>query len=203
MEDWDAQKMLDKYIHDYMIRKNMHTTAEIFAKEAEIAPEPAEGTIKTLNVAKEVQDVRTKINRFFTQHRVDRAAMNTERSADTNREERKTLSNYLREERFLIVLDDVWTAKAWIDLRDAFPKSNKLGKILITNRHEEVARQANPHREPHNLRLLTHQESWLLFRLEVFGEPICPSKLEDNGRLIVDQCDRLPLAIVVIAGILV
>ncbi|KAI3456250.1 hypothetical protein Pfo_012913 [Paulownia fortunei] len=38
MEDWDPQKMLDMYIHDYMIRKNMHTTAEIFAKEADVCP---------------------------------------------------------------------------------------------------------------------------------------------------------------------
>ncbi|KZV44542.1 hypothetical protein F511_17448 [Dorcoceras hygrometricum] len=240
---------------------------------------------RTLTVANEVKDVRTKIDLFFKEHRVDRAAMNTERSADTNREERKdiywkekneldpisiiglpglgkttiagkiftdprvqyefptriwvfvsqdykrkdvfisilknfktntddmlrktdmeiaqTLRDCLREGRFLIVLDDVWTAEAWLDLHVAFPKINKLGKILITSRHEEVARQANPHREPHNLRLLTHQESWLLFRLEVFGEPICPSKLEENGRFIVNQCDRLPLAIVVIAGILV
>ncbi|XP_073049297.1 uncharacterized protein [Primulina eburnea] len=41
MDDWDAQKMLDKYIHDYMIRKNLHTAAEIFANEADISPEPA------------------------------------------------------------------------------------------------------------------------------------------------------------------
>ncbi|XP_073136239.1 uncharacterized protein [Henckelia pumila] len=40
MDDWDAQKMLDKYIHDYMIRKNLHTAAETFAKEADISPEP-------------------------------------------------------------------------------------------------------------------------------------------------------------------
>ncbi|KAL3522293.1 hypothetical protein ACH5RR_015127 [Cinchona calisaya] len=36
MGDWDAQKILDKYIHDYMKRKNMHETAEIFAQEANV-----------------------------------------------------------------------------------------------------------------------------------------------------------------------
>ncbi|XP_073142744.1 putative disease resistance RPP13-like protein 3 isoform X2 [Henckelia pumila] len=113
------------------------------------------------------------------------------------------LGDYLREGRYLIVLDDVWTAEAWLDLQLAFPKTNKLGKILITSRHEEVARRANSNREPHKLRFLTHQESWLLFTLEVFGDRSCPSKLEVHGKLIVDQCDRLPLAIVVIAGILV
>ncbi|XP_073064635.1 putative late blight resistance protein homolog R1A-10 [Primulina eburnea] len=121
----------------------------------------------------------------------------------TDMEIAQILSDILREGRFLIVLDDVWTAEAWLDLHVAFPKSNYLGKILITSRHAEVARQANHKRDPHELRLLTHKESWLLFMLEVFGEPACPSKLEVHGKLIVDQCNRLPLAIVVIAGILV
>ncbi|KAL2494999.1 uncharacterized protein Fot_38756 [Forsythia ovata] len=32
------QQMLDLYIHDYMVRNNMHTTAEIFAGEAKVIP---------------------------------------------------------------------------------------------------------------------------------------------------------------------
>ncbi|XP_073273742.1 uncharacterized protein [Primulina huaijiensis] len=40
MEDWDAQKMLDKYIHDYMIRNNMHDAANIFAEEANVCRRP-------------------------------------------------------------------------------------------------------------------------------------------------------------------
>ncbi|KAA8519780.1 hypothetical protein F0562_014130 [Nyssa sinensis] len=35
-EQWDAQKMLDLYIHDYMVKKNMYETSEIFAKEANV-----------------------------------------------------------------------------------------------------------------------------------------------------------------------
>ncbi|KAK4394849.1 Disease resistance protein RPP13 [Sesamum angolense] len=38
--------------------------------------------------------------------------------------------------------------------------------------------------------------------MEVFGGPKCPSELEISGRLIADQCDRLPLAIVVVGGML-
>ncbi|XP_073148375.1 uncharacterized protein [Henckelia pumila] len=40
MEAWDAQKMLDKYIHDYMIKNNMHDAAVIFAEEANICLRP-------------------------------------------------------------------------------------------------------------------------------------------------------------------
>ncbi|GER52524.1 NBS-LRR disease-resistance protein scn3r1 [Striga asiatica] len=45
--------------------------------------------------------------------------------------------------------------------------------------------------------------SWELRQLEVFGKRDCPSYLEVFGKLIVNLCCRLPLAIVIIAGILV
>ncbi|XP_073140169.1 putative late blight resistance protein homolog R1A-10 [Henckelia pumila] len=115
----------------------------------------------------------------------------------------KLLRENLERGKFFIVMDDVWTAAAWTELQDAFPKTNNMGKILITSRNEEVAWQANRDREPHKLRLLTSEESWLLLRLEVFGKPECPSELEVLGKLIVEQCGRLPLAIVVIGGTLV
>ncbi|XP_073064636.1 putative late blight resistance protein homolog R1A-10 [Primulina eburnea] len=115
----------------------------------------------------------------------------------------KLLRMNLERGKYFIVMDDVWTAAAWEELQDAFPKANNMGKILITSRNEEVAFQANRDREPHKLRLLSSEESWLLLRLEVFGNPECPSELEALGKLIVEQCGRLPLAIVVIGGTLV
>ncbi|KAK6127625.1 hypothetical protein DH2020_038630 [Rehmannia glutinosa] len=104
--------------------------------------------------------------------------------------------------KFLIVMDDVWTAEDWDKLQVAFPKSNKMGKVLITSRQVEVAHFANRDRPPHNLRFLTQEESWLLLRWEAFGKPECPSELEVLGQRIASQCDGLPLAIVVIGGIL-
>ncbi|KAL7098331.1 hypothetical protein ACP275_09G010600 [Erythranthe tilingii] len=105
--------------------------------------------------------------------------------------------------KFLIIMDDVWTSEDWNKLQIALPKSNNLGKILITSRHEEVAWCANRIRPPHKLRFFTHAESWLLLQLEVFGKPECPTDLEVLGKLIAEQCDGLPLAVVVIGGILV
>ncbi|XVF27623.1 hypothetical protein REPUB_Repub14bG0124200 [Reevesia pubescens] len=34
---WDAEKMLDLYLHDYLVKKNMHETATLFRKEAGIS----------------------------------------------------------------------------------------------------------------------------------------------------------------------
>ncbi|XP_022845384.1 transcriptional corepressor LEUNIG_HOMOLOG-like isoform X2 [Olea europaea var. sylvestris] len=38
MDNRAAQNTLDLYIHDYMVRNNMHTSADIFAREAEVIP---------------------------------------------------------------------------------------------------------------------------------------------------------------------
>ncbi|KAK6123585.1 hypothetical protein DH2020_042674 [Rehmannia glutinosa] len=121
----------------------------------------------------------------------------------TDQELAQLVAAHLERGKFLIVMDDVWTAEDWNKLQIALPKSNKMGKVLITSRHEEVARYANRDRLPHKLRFLTQDESWLLLKLEVFGKPNCPPDLEVFGKLIVEQCRGLPLAIVVIGGILV
>ncbi|KAL0341630.1 UNVERIFIED_CONTAM: putative late blight resistance proteinR1A-10 [Sesamum calycinum] len=104
--------------------------------------------------------------------------------------------------KFLIVMDDVWTVWDWEELQIVFPKSNKMGKVLVTSRHVDVTRHFNPNRSPQKLRFLAQEESWLLLCLEVFGKSMCPPELEDLGKLIAKQCDGLPLAIVVIGGIL-
>ncbi|KAK4438509.1 putative late blight resistance proteinR1A-10 [Sesamum alatum] len=115
----------------------------------------------------------------------------------------RLVASYLESVKFLIVMDDVWTAWDWEKLEIALPKSNKMGKVLITSRHVEVGLYANKNRVPHRLRFMTQEESWLLLQLEVFGKPRCPPELEVLGKLIVNQCGGLPLPIVVIGGILV
>ncbi|KAH6809392.1 hypothetical protein C2S51_027175 [Perilla frutescens var. frutescens] len=113
------------------------------------------------------------------------------------------VTSHLSRGKFLIVLDDVWTSEDWDKLKIVLPKSNKLGKVLITSRHKEVAWHINHNRGPHNLRFLTQEESCLLLQLEVFGKARWPSaELEVLGKVIAEQCGRLPLAIVVIGGIL-
>ncbi|KAL0421970.1 UNVERIFIED_CONTAM: Disease resistance protein RPP13 [Sesamum latifolium] len=66
--------------------------------------------------------------------------------------------------KFLIIMDDVWTVDAWNQIKAALLKSNKLGKVLITSRFENVARRANRKREPHWLRFLSREESWELLQ---------------------------------------
>lgn len=39
-DEWDAEKMLQVYILDYMKKKNMHTAADVFATEANVGSNP-------------------------------------------------------------------------------------------------------------------------------------------------------------------
>ncbi|XP_042003008.1 uncharacterized protein LOC121752161 [Salvia splendens] len=111
---------------------------------------------------------------------------------------------YLEKQNFLMFMDDVWTAEIWKTIENSLPKSNRMGKVVITSRDEKVARQANHLREPHKLRVQDSKESWELLQLKVFGKlDECPPELEEIGSIIAKQCEGIPLAIIVIAGILV
>lgn len=113
------------------------------------------------------------------------------------------IRNYLQTRNFLIVLDDVWTQDAWNDLKRCFPNNLKHSRILITTRHRNLAEYARQGSEPYKLRFLTPEESRELFRKKVFGKDTFPSELEVHETAILDRCDGLPLAIVVVAGILI
>ncbi|KAH6822901.1 hypothetical protein C2S53_008094 [Perilla frutescens var. hirtella] len=111
--------------------------------------------------------------------------------------------HYLHSSKFILFLDDIWSGEAWNLIAAALPKKNGSGKVLITSRDEQVARLANPKRDPHKLRFLNQQESWELLQLEVFARfDDCPSELNVLGKRIAKQCGGVPLAIVVIGGIL-
>ncbi|KAH6822189.1 hypothetical protein C2S53_000076 [Perilla frutescens var. hirtella] len=121
----------------------------------------------------------------------------------TDKELAGMVVGYLDNGRFLLVMDDVWSCEDWDKVKTALPNTNTRGKVLITSRQAELGWHVNRRKGPHKLRFLTPEESILLLQLEVFREPKFPIDLEVEGRLIAERCGGLPLAIVVIGGILV
>ncbi|GFP92957.1 putative late blight resistance protein homolog r1a-6 [Phtheirospermum japonicum] len=106
--------------------------------------------------------------------------------------------------KFLLFMDDVWSVKVWNIIKDVLPMNNKEGKVVITSRERHVGTHANPNRVPHQLRFLYDHESWRLLQLKVFGKQDgCPPRLKLTGEDIAKQCKGLPLAIVVIGGVLI
>ncbi|XXG71056.1 hypothetical protein AAC387_Pa07g0393 [Persea americana] len=77
---------------------------------------------------------------------------------------------------------------------------------MLTTRNKEVALHADPLSRPHDMRLLKDDEGWELFMKKIFpgGDPstACPSHLEKTGRKILAKCGGLPLAILVLGGLL-
>jgi hypothetical protein len=114
---------------------------------------------------------------------------------------KKGLFEYLEQNKYLIVMDDVWTADVWNTVRFAFPDNSNGSRILITSRNREVASHASD-TPPYSLPLLNENDSWELFRKRVFRKGICPSELETLGRELAKGCKGLPLSIVVFAGLL-
>ncbi|KAL0332939.1 UNVERIFIED_CONTAM: Disease resistance protein RPP8 [Sesamum calycinum] len=106
--------------------------------------------------------------------------------------------------RYLIVLDDMWSTKAWDEVKMILPDDDNGSRIIMTTRLLDVARyvdssSSSPPREMH---FLDEDQSWNLLRQLVFKQEECPDELEKIGKLIARSCGGLPFAVVVIAGLL-
>ena len=111
----------------------------------------------------------------------------------------------LQEKRYLVVLDDLQTPSLWKELLEAFPDTQKGSRIMLTTINYRVAFSADTRGEPHRLNPLNEEDTWKLFLKKV--------RLPDNfqfsdeevfklKRKLIRRCKGLPLAIVVLGGLL-
>ncbi|XP_075668606.1 disease resistance protein RPM1-like [Castanea sativa] len=116
------------------------------------------------------------------------------------------LKHYLREQRYVVIFDDIWNIGFWEHIKCAFPENDKGGRIIITTRSENVApsNKESPYYYVYKLPPLPLEKALELFYKKVFqwerGQ--CPPELYDLSRVIVERCGGLPLAIVAIGGLL-
>ncbi|KAL3370045.1 hypothetical protein AABB24_007198 [Solanum stoloniferum] len=110
----------------------------------------------------------------------------------------------LYDKRYLIILDDVWDIATGEMLIACFPKVKRGNRIILTSHSSEVGSKVKCLSDPLHLQLLTPEKSWDLFVKKVFGdEGSCPAELSEVGQQIVEKCQGLPLAVVLIAGVIV
>lgn len=140
------------------------------------------------------RDILFNILKWFT-NRFDEFQNKNE--ADIAEEIRNRVANG---GKCLIVLDDVWDSEVVDFVKTVFPKNNKAHRIMMTTRHEDIARSVNEN--PHNLKFLEPDESFQLLEKRAFGVSRCPYYLVEHGVTIVERCSGVPLTIVVIAGAL-
>ena len=117
------------------------------------------------------------------------------------------LKEELGEEKYLVVLDDVWgNERSWWDsLKSALPRN--LGCcVIVTTRIENVARTMGAiEKRIHRPKILSDENSWSLFSKIAFawnGGKYPNSDVASLGKEIVARCKGLPLAIRVVGGMM-
>ncbi|KAB2609546.1 disease resistance protein [Pyrus ussuriensis x Pyrus communis] len=114
-----------------------------------------------------------------------------------------------QESRCLVVIDDIWSIETWESLKAAFPLNQRTeSRILLTTRVKEVAlHAADRNGVLHQPRPLNEDESWeLLEKIAIFGREEITSevvgKMKEIGKKMLQHCAGLPLAVIVLAGLL-
>ncbi|XP_073313476.1 disease resistance protein RPM1-like [Primulina huaijiensis] len=122
----------------------------------------------------------------------------------TGDEMKEYVSNFLKDKTYVIVLDDVWKVDAWKSIRYAFPRMSARGRIIITTRFHDVGNVARCETNGHlyHLNPLTAEKSEELFYRKAFPRSSCPPYLNEISKSILKRCEGLPLALVVIGGLL-
>ncbi|KAK4720767.1 hypothetical protein R3W88_011000 [Solanum pinnatisectum] len=120
----------------------------------------------------------------------------------TERDLKIYLRDLLKERKYLVVVDDVWQREAWESLKRAFPDGKNGSRVIITTRKEDVAERADDRGFVHKLRFLSQEESWDLFRRKLLDVQAMVPEMASLAKDMVEKCRGLPLAIVVLSGLL-
>ncbi|KAL0354896.1 UNVERIFIED_CONTAM: Disease resistance protein RPP13 [Sesamum radiatum] len=122
-------------------------------------------------------------------------------SKHSNEQLGEQLRKNLYGRKYLIVMDDMWSTKVWDEVRKYFPDTWNQSRVVITTRLSNVAVNFDSE-APHEMDFLDEDKSWNLFCEKVFLGEACPPELEEIGKQIAKSCKGLPLALVVIGGLL-
>ncbi|KAL1145916.1 hypothetical protein V6Z11_A11G333300 [Gossypium hirsutum] len=106
----------------------------------------------------------------------------------------KKFSSFFEENKCLVILDDVWNIEACDSLKPAFSARDKKSKILLASRNKEIVSHADKNGFLYELQYLNY--IWELFQKIAFPQTNSP------GEDMVTYCAGLPLAIIIVGGIL-
>ncbi|KAG8391285.1 hypothetical protein BUALT_Bualt01G0172100 [Buddleja alternifolia] len=115
-----------------------------------------------------------------------------------------TIKDFLKQRRYLLVFDDVWSIEAWEAIKYVFPNEDQGSRVILTTRSMDVASSCSAETKGYvyELNPLSKEESWILFCQKAFHGNSCPEHLSDICENILRRCGGLPLAIVAISRVL-
>uniref|UniRef100_A0A0D3HNU3 Uncharacterized protein n=1 Tax=Oryza barthii TaxID=65489 RepID=A0A0D3HNU3_9ORYZ len=115
---------------------------------------------------------------------------------------KRKLLEQLKSKRYHILIDDIWSVSAWENIRDSLPKSDKGSCVVVTTRFNSVAEACRRQQgHVHKLKQLDPESSRNLFLQIISANDLCPNR-HINASIIMRICGGLPLAIVVVAGLI-
>ncbi|KAJ8442089.1 LOW QUALITY PROTEIN: hypothetical protein Cgig2_007927 [Carnegiea gigantea] len=116
------------------------------------------------------------------------------------------LYDVLKRTKCLVVLDDIWFIKDWNCLKHAFPLNDDCcaSKVLVTTRDSQIFSYYPSHVVYYyEAEFLNPSQSWeLLEKKANFNKDNAESRMVEVGEKMLKHCNGLPLAIVVLGGIL-
>jgi NB-ARC domain/Rx N-terminal domain len=119
---------------------------------------------------------------------------------------RKSLKLLLMSKKYLIVLDDVWSPDVCSQLLQDLSFCGDGSRIILTSRQQDIPSSVIT--SLYELKPINEEQSWQLFLNKAFPQSnqqngcYCPMELEDLGRELSKKCYGLPLALVVLGGLL-
>ncbi|KAL6861450.1 hypothetical protein ACP4OV_017150 [Aristida adscensionis] len=131
----------------------------------------------------------------------------------TEQDMKMLLHNFALNERYLIVLDDIWSTDAWDIISAAIPDKRNGSRVILTTRNEAVAHHPRARKKIHKPKLLNEEESTQLLLSTALPEYMLDGssnntaavgqnleEFKELGKDLALKCRGLPLAIVVLGG---
>ncbi|KAK8570906.1 hypothetical protein V6N13_103304 [Hibiscus sabdariffa] len=106
------------------------------------------------------------------------------------------LFKFLKKNKCLVILDDIWSKEAWDSIKPAFPQKETRTKILLTSRNTEVVSHADRMGYLYPLQCLNQEESWELFRKIAFSQVSAEQGDGNEGSITEDLAERYLMELV-------
>ncbi|CAL4984917.1 unnamed protein product [Urochloa decumbens] len=118
------------------------------------------------------------------------------------------IKDFLSDKKYFVVLNDVWSLRVYQVLRGALPDNNAGSRIMLTTCSYDLVRSSSilHGNQVFEVKPLSSDDSRTLLLGtigRIFGPGMnCPTHLAEACNIVLERCGGMPLAIVVLAGVL-
>ncbi|XP_066340253.1 disease resistance protein Pik-1-like [Miscanthus floridulus] len=114
----------------------------------------------------------------------------------------RLISECLRDKRYFVIIDDIWEASDWEEIKVAFPNNNHGSRILITTRSTSTAwaccSDSYDGLDVHEMKPLSEMDSERLLIAKAVGsvDGCLPNNMKLHCDEVLRRCEGIPLFII-------